>query len=64
MAVVSRSGAVNDDPVTVVELLDFKISAELLQDNKQRGCKYINVEPSDSAFWESPLSELLLIAAN
>lgn len=64
VAVVSRSGAVNDDPVTLVELLHFKISAELLHDNKQKGCKYINGEPSDSAFWESPLSELLLITAN
>lgn len=30
MTVVSRCGAVDHDPVTVVQLLDFKISNELL----------------------------------
>lgn len=34
MTVVRRGGAVHHDPVTVVELLDFKVSAELLQHNK------------------------------
>lgn len=35
MTVVSRGRAVYRDPVTVVELLDFKISAELLHINRQ-----------------------------
>lgn len=55
MAEEPAGGAVNNDPVTVVELLDLKVSAELLHDNKRKGCKYINVESCNSAFWESPL---------
>lgn len=42
MTVVSRGGAVYHDPVTVVELLDFEISAELLHSNGQTREKKVN----------------------
>lgn len=40
MTEVSRRGAVDHDPVTVVQLLDFKVSTELLHIKRELPGKY------------------------
>lgn len=46
MTVVSRRGAVDHDPVTVMQLLHFKISTKLLRKNTT-GARFRNVIDTD-----------------